>query len=195
MKYFTSDIHLGSSEIITTDNRPFKNIKTFNKHIIKNWNNQAKANDTIFVIGDLFDFHNQPGYNWENNFKIIKHIKANIILIIGNNEERIIQNCFSNDFYKFRDFCLKNGIKEVFNDLTINILETPFFLTHKAKNHSNEILTLFGHSHKAIGLYKSFGFNIGYDLNNFRLYSEYDISHLLYMKDKYWDKDENLKLL
>ena len=57
------------------------------------------------------------------------------------------------------------------------------------------MLNLFGHSHKAMGLYKSFGFNIGCDLNNYNLYSEDDIMFLLGKKSKFWDKDENLKLI
>ena len=46
-----------------------------------------------------------------------------------------------------------------------------------------------------MGIYKSFGFNVGCDLNHFKLYSENDIKQLLKMKSLYWDKDENLKLV
>lgn len=69
-----------------------------------------------------------------------------------------------------------------------------FYLIHKPKQHKENVLNLFGHSHRAIGLYKPFGFNIGCDLNHFRLYSEKDIQHLLNMKEKYWDKDDNLHI-
>ena len=71
---------------------------------------------------------------------------------------------------------------------------SSFFITHKPKDCSNYCLNLFGHSHRAMGVYKSFGFNIGCDLNHFKLYSEKDIGFLIYMKNTYWDKDENLKL-
>ena len=57
------------------------------------------------------------------------------------------------------------------------------------------MLTLFGHSHNAMGIYKSFGFNIGCDLSHFHLYDENDIMHFLDMKTNFWDKDENLKLI
>ena len=56
-------------------------------------------------------------------------------------------------------------------------------------------MNLFGHSHRAIGLYTPYGFNVGCDLNHFRLYSENDIAHLLYMKNEYWDKDANINKL
>ena len=57
------------------------------------------------------------------------------------------------------------------------------------------MLNLFGHSHKAMGIYKSFGFNVGCDLNNYMPYSENDIIYLLQKKQEFWDKDENLKLI
>lgn len=195
MNFFTSDIHLGSEDIIYADSRPFKSTKAFNRYLVKNWNKQAKKHDVIYVVGDLFDYHHQPNYNWQDGFKITKKIKADIVLIVGNNEQRIIKKFFNNNFESFKNFCKENGIKDVYNNLTLTICNQQFYLTHKPIDHSQNMLTLFGHCHKGIGLYKSFGFNIGYDLNNFRLHSENDIQHLLHKKDMYWDKDENLKLI
>ena len=79
------------------------------------------------------------------------------------------------------------------NDV-VDVLGTKFFVTHKPKDCNFDMLNLFGHSHKSMGLYKSFGFNIGCDLNNYCLYSEDDIKKLLNQKHL-WDKDENLKLI
>ncbi len=195
MIFFTSDLHLGNRDMTTSYCRPFKDSKSFEKHIIKNWNKQAKKSDTIYVVGDLFDYHNQPDYDWTKNFKIIKKIKAEIVLIIGNNEERIIKIHFDNDFEKFREYCKNNGIKEVCKDCVVTACGQEFFLTHKPKNHSKSMLTLFGHSHKAIGYYKSFGFNVFYDLHDFRLVDDDKIKFLLYMKNTYWDKDVNVNLV
>ena len=55
--------------------------------------------------------------------------------------------------------------------------------------HSKEYLTLFWHVHHTCGLYKPFGFNVGTDLNHFRLYTENDIKWLEYEADKFWRKD------
>lgn len=193
MNFFTSDLHLGNEDMEGTYCRPFKKSRDFEKYLIKNWNKQAKKTDTIYVIGDLFDYHNQEDYDWRKNFKIIKKIKAEIILIIGNNEERIIKNCFQNDFEKFRNYCIENGIKDVFKDFVVEACGRSFFLTHKPKNHNPEMLNLFGHSHKAIGFYKNFGFNVFYDLHDYRLVDDKKIKYLLFMKENYWDKDINLK--
>lgn len=195
MNFFTSDLHFGSENTIKSDNRPFKNAKVFQKKIIKNWNKTAKKDDIIYVIGDLIDCHSNTNNECVKKLQIVKKIKANVILIVGNNEERIIKYFFNNDYEKFKTYCLNCGFSNVCNNLTININNTSFYLTHKPKNHNPAMLNMFGHSHKAMGIYKSFGFNIGCDLNNYNLYSEDDILFLLEKKYKFWDKDENLKLI
>lgn len=195
MNFFTSDLHLGSNQALKNDNKPFKNANAFKKFIIKTWNKQASKNDIIYVIGDLFDCHSQNQNDLETQIKFIKKIKAKIILIIGNNEERIIKYFFKNNFENFKKYCIKNGFFDVKQNDTLNICGVSFYLTHKPKNYNPNLLNLFGHSHRAMGIYKSFGFNVGCDLNHFKLYSENDIKQLLKMKSLYWDKDENLKLV
>lgn len=195
MNFFTSDIHLGSEDIFKADNRPFKNAKTFGNYVVKNFNKQAKKGDTIYVIGDFIDYHYQENYDWHIAFKFIKKINADVVLIIGNNEERIIRKFFDNKFSEFKKYCINNGIKDVVKNITLEICGQQFYLTHKPKDCNYSMQNLFGHSHKAIGIYKSFGFNVFYDLHNFRLLTEKDIEHFLYMKATYWDKDEELKLV
>lgn len=194
MLFFTSDLHFGSEEAIETNDRPFKNAKSFMQKTIKNWNKLAKKADIIYVIGDFIDCH-EKNLMCLKFLSVVKKIKAKIILIIGNNEERIIKWFFNNDFEKFRNHCLKLGYLDVKKNDVVNVAKTTFFLTHKPKDHSTEMLNLFGHSHKSMGLYKSFGFNIGCDLFNYNLYGEKDIKTLLQRKSLWWDKDENLKLV
>ena len=195
MKFFTSDLHFGSDDTIMFDNRPFKNSKAFINFSLKTWNEVAKIDDVIYVIGDFVDCHSANNKNCMKYLSIVKKIRAKIILILGNNEKRIIKNFFNNDFDRFRDYCLNLGFQDVKSSDIIEINNTKYFLVHKPKDHNPEMLNLFGHSHKAMGIYKSFGFNIGCDLNNYRLYSENDISNLLSKKINYWDKDQNLKLI
>lgn len=195
MLFFTSDLHFGSNETIKFDNRPFKSSKHFEKCFIKKLNKIAKSNDIVYVIGDFVDFHKETEKSYIEKLKLAKKFKSKIILIIGNNEERIIKHCFNDNFDDFKKFCLSCGFYDVKINDTIIINETKFYLTHKPKNYKKDMLNLFGHSHKAMGLYKSFGFNIGCDLNDYIPYSEKDVISLLQKKLKYWDKDENLKLV
>ena len=192
MQYFSSDIHFDDIDTLINDNRPFKNTKLFDKYIIKTWNKQVKKDDTIYVIGDFIDCDGQGYDSWKHTLNYVKKIKAKVILILGNNEERVIKYYFNNDFEKFRKYCLDLGFKEVHKDLDLEINGTLFHLTHKLINAKEDQMNLIGHSHRSLGLYSPLGFNIGCDLNHFRLYSEDDIGFLLKMKEKYWDKDKNL---
>ena len=143
----------------------------------------------------MFDCHMDIKIDLKTQIKFVKKIKAKIILIIGNNEERIIKYFFNNNFENFRQYCIKNDFFDVKQNDTLKICNIDFYLTHKPKNYNTNLLNLFGNSHRAMGIYKSFGFNVGCDLNHFKLYSENDIKQLLKMKSLYWDKDENLKLV
>lgn len=194
MKYFSSDIHLNDYSTIINDNRPFKSSKKFDKYIIKLWNKLTSKADTIYIIGDFVDCDGAGHDGWKDSLPLVKQFKSNIILVLGNNEERIIKYFFDNDFEKFRQYCINLGFKEVYKDLIIKINDTEFFLTHKPINYNKNMLNLFGHCHRALGLYRPFGFNIGCDLNHFHPYSEQDISHLMTMKSKYWDKDKSLNM-
>ena len=194
MYFFTSDLHFNDLETIKNDNRPFKTTKSFNRFIVKTWNKQAKKADTIFVVGDFFDCDDETCTDWKKTSKIAKQIKANLVLILGNNEERIIKYFFDNDFEKFKQYCLNIGFKEVYKNLEIEFGGNKLYLVHKPIHHKEGMLNLFGHMHRGGGIYKPFGFNIGCDLNHFRLYSEQDITHLISMKNNYWDNDKNIHM-
>lgn len=195
MLYFTSDVHFNDKDTLINDNRPFKTTKQFDKYVIKTWNKQVSKNDTIYVIGDFIDCNNDSDENWRDSILYVKRINANVILIMGNNEDRVVKYFFNNDFDKFREFCLSAGFKEVYKSLDLSFMGKDFYLVHKAINYKKGVINLFGHSHRSCGLYKPFGLNIGCDLNHFRLYSESDIKHMLGMKEKYWDNDKNLNMV
>lgn len=195
MKFFTSDLHLGSDDVIVFDNRPFKSEKLFSHWIVRKYNKLLKRDDELYIIGDFIDCHLKDDKGVLKKLEIVKKINAKVILIIGNNEQRVIKYFFDDNFDDFRNYCIALGFLDVKLDDYVSINNEEFYLTHKPKNHSEKMLTLFGHSHKAMGIYKSFGFNIGCDLNNYLPYSENDIKLLLEKKTKYWDKDANLKLI
>lgn len=192
MYFFTSDTHFSDKDTLEVDNRPFKSAKKFDRFVIKTWNKQTKKEDTIFVVGDFVDCDGKSE-SWKTSIKYVKKIKANVVLILGNNEERVIKNFFNNDFEAFRQHCLKCGFKDVHKNLTISFDGNEFFLTHKPKDHKEGMLNLYGHIHRSGGLYKPYGINIGCDLNHFRLFTQKDIQKFLFMKENFWDKNESLR--
>ena len=195
MRYFSSDLHFDGAEDFWIDNRPFRDMKSFEKYIIKAWNKQANKNDVIYVIGDFVDCDGPNNISWQHTLNIVKKFKAKIVLIIVNNEERVIKYFFDGNYDKFRDYCLSCGFADVRKNHTINLQGNEFYLVHKPKQCKKDKLNLFGHTHRAGGVYRSYGFNVGCDLNFYRLYSENDIIKMLSLKEKYWDKDANLKLM
>lgn len=190
MYFFTSDLHFCDKETIDFDDRPFKSAKQFDKYVLKTWNKQAKKGDTIFVIGDFVDCDGAESCLWKTSLQYVKKVKADIVLICGNNEERVIKYFFDNDFEAFRKYCIQCGFKDVCKNLTLNIDGADFYLVHKPRDCKMDMLNLFGHVHRSVGLYRPYGFNIGCDHNHFRLYSEQNIRNLLKMKEEFWDTNK-----
>lgn len=195
MYYFTSDTHFCDDETLRTDGRPFKSAKKFDNYVIKLWNKQAKKEDTIFVIGDFVDCDGKESESFKTSLAYVKKIKAKVVLVVGNNEERVIKYFFDGDFEKFKEYCLELGFSEVCRSRLIDVAGQTFHLVHKPRDCSKEYLNIFGHMHRAGGVYRRFGFNVNCDMNHFYLYSEKDIATMLYDKEKYWDKDENLCIM
>ena len=194
MKFFTSDIHFSDDFTRKVDARPFKSTKAFDKFILKLWNKTAKKGDAIYVVGDFIDCDGEGCDSWKKSILYVKKVKADVVLIMGNNEERVVKYYYNNNFDAFKKYCLSLGFKDVVKDMWLNFAGRDFFLTHKPINHKDGVINLFGHIHRSTGIYRPFGFNIGCDCNHFRLYSEEDILSLLEMRDKYWLKDKNVNI-
>lgn len=195
MLYFTSDIHFSDTETFNLERRPFKNVQEFDKQIIKLWNKTMTENDTLYVVGDLLDCDGKESMGWEQTIKYIKKIKPQIILIIGNNEQRIIDCFFDGDFNKFRDYCLSNGISEVVENLELEIDGIKFYLTHEPKDYKKGYVNLCGHLHRSRGLWYSFGLNMSCDLNHFRPYTKEELFFILSQKEKFYANDKNFKVI
>jgi len=191
MKFFTADIHFCDIGTIICDNRPFKNAKSYDKYVIKHFNKTAKKGDTIYVVGDLFKCDGPNHFEWVEGLKLIKKINADIVLIMGNNEQRIVKYFFNNDFDSFVEHCKKFGIKEVYKTLDVEFAGKKFHLVHQIKDGDKRKINLFGHTHLCLGLYHPYGLCVSTDLNHFRLFTEEIILGYLQRKIEYWEPDEN----
>lgn len=193
MNYFTADLHFADENTLVTGNRPFKNIKEYDKFMIKQINKTAKKDDTVFVIGDFFDCDSKYNTCYLEASKYIKKIKAKLFLIIGNNEKRIIKHFFNNNYEKFREYCLSLGFVDVQKSLRLDFGGREFYLVHEPKDTKSQFINLFGHIHDG-GAYRSYGVNVGVDANHFRLWDEADILYFVYLKEKYMNNDVNINM-
>lgn len=191
MNFFTADSHFSyrDNTIIPRDFRPFDSFEEMNDFIIKTWNEQAKEGDVIYHLGDFVNYNSFDNVNYEERFKFVQKINAKVILILGNNEDKILNREFGGDFEKFRKFLLGCGFSEVYKEcLTIKIGDKDYFLTHCPRDcKKDSIYNLFGHVHKCVFV-KSYGYNVGVDNHYFKLFSEDEIIELE-SRRKYFDEN------
>ena len=51
--WFTADLHLGHTNIISYSDRPFADVETMNAALIQRWNSAVRPGDTVWVLGDV----------------------------------------------------------------------------------------------------------------------------------------------
>ena len=194
--WYMADTHFGadSNDIIERENRPFKDNLEYAEEQVRIWNEQASADDTIYAIGDFCNY-NSFEKDFMSGLAVSSRVNARIILFIGNQEERVIRDHFDGDFEKFRKFCLDEPsfrFEDVVRNTYIDIRGEKFFLTHDPVDHDKTCLNLFGHIHRAGGLYRPYGFKVGVDLNHFELFGDDDIMYMLDQKINFNDKDPSI---
>jgi calcineurin-like phosphoesterase family protein len=87
---FSSDMHMGHSNILKYCQRPFKNIEEMNNVLIHNFNERIKDEDTVIHVGD-FCFRNSPGGKEGEGLSLhaknyIKQLKGNWVFVRGNHD-------------------------------------------------------------------------------------------------------------
>lgn len=90
MIYFTSDLHLGHSNILTLCSRPFSSIDEMDAYLINAWNQKVKTGDTVYLIGDVVWDKKKVAYYMEQ-------LPGKKILIMGNHDSTWVK----------REECLK----------------------------------------------------------------------------------------
>lgn len=190
--FFTADTHFGLNDYegtIARDFRPFKTPKEMSRKIIKIWNKQAGKNDVIYHLGDFINYNFKDKESYVECLKLVKKIKAKVILILGNNEKRVLRYEFNDDFKKFKEFLLNIDFADVYeDDLYLELGGYKFYLNHYPKNHKDGYINLFGHIH-GTGFVKKYGFNIGIDNHYLSMFSEEDILRLIKNRELF---DENV---
>lgn len=54
MIWFTADTHFGHANIVKMCGRPWPDVESMNEGMIAAWNGRVAANDTVYMVGDMF---------------------------------------------------------------------------------------------------------------------------------------------
>lgn len=190
MIYVTSDLHFGSeNKNLIELGRPFKSLEVCENTLINNINETCTKDDILYVVGDYFNCSHNDSDSYLQAIKTVRKINAQVLLILGNNEMRLIRKHFNNNFTVFRKWCMANGFMDVKYDAYIDIRGKKFFLTHSPSDSRLGVLNLFGHVHKTVQI-TSFGINCFADLYWLRPLDEDTIFKIIRDTVNFTYKDE-----
>jgi calcineurin-like phosphoesterase family protein len=110
-RYFVADLHFGHANILTFEDRRYKNVEDMNEGIIKIWNSTIQSNDVVYVVGDV-------GFlNVEQGRYIISRLNGHKVLVLGNHDDGHAK-------------MEKMGFAAVVNGLEIELCKKKFKLCH-----------------------------------------------------------------
>ena len=130
--FLISDTHFGHRRIMEYEDRPFESVIEMDKTIIKNWNKVVTGEDTVIVAGDV------SFYGKKKTTEIIKRLKGNKILVLGNHDKRSIQYWMDIGFSEVYRYPI------VYMDWFVVGHGPPHFL-----DHTTPYFYLYGHVHGA----------------------------------------------
>ena len=157
MKYFISDLHFGHKAVISMCNRPFADVEEMNEGLIVNWNEVVRAEDDVYILGDLF-------YRMEESpERILERLNGKKHLVFGNHDKSWKDKVdLSKYFVEWGDY------------LVMNTGNGKATLCHFPMLHGSGYL-IHGHLHNRRTewywhFYKDFdrAFNAGVDINGYR---------------------------
>lgn len=106
--WFISDTHFSHKNILSYEQRPFKDTDEMDEVLIHNWNSVVKPHDLIFHLGDVFFCGS------ERQQEICTQLNGRKILIRGNHDKQYSDTKFRKlgfepfKYYVYGDFLLSH---------------------------------------------------------------------------------------
>ena len=138
MVYFISDLHLGHSNCLAYDNRPFKTVEDQDKFIIEEWNKTVKPTDEVWILGDI------SWYNPQKTVEIYSQLNGIKNLCIGNHDKRLLKNKKVYDLFNEITDYKELSIPEVQGKVVLCHYPIPCF-----NGHFHGWIHLHGHVHSS----------------------------------------------
>lgn len=88
-RFFTSDLHIGSTVLCELGIRQFRNVERMNEILIKNINQRCNKEDTLISLGDFCQFGNDRKWKGEkvNPSIYINQLNPTFVNIKGNHDD------------------------------------------------------------------------------------------------------------
>lgn len=177
MIYFTSDLHIGHTNIIKYSHRPYwradpdingnpvPDIQAMNEDIVLRYNAVVQPSDTVYFLGDMIFSHEATKY--------LRHMHGHKFLITGNHDKNNLsklKSCFEwiNSYYEMK------AIDPISNEsVDIVMFHYPIASWNKARHGAWH---LHGHCHGSYKCEKGKILDVGVDTNNMYPYSLLDVA-------------------
>ena len=159
MVFFTSDQHFGHFNIIRLCSRPFGTVEEMDEALLSKWNGKVKADDTVYILGDLF-------FRAAKVEPILKTLNGRKHLIVGNHDHTWMKRVEASDY-----FASVQTLKEVEVDgRVLTLCHYPMLSYPQARRG----YMVYGHIHNNVRddywpliARRSRMLNAGADVNNF----------------------------
>lgn len=161
MIFYTSDLHLGNTNIIIYEDRPYKTVAEMNADLIYKWNAKVSRNDEVYVLGD-FSFKGA-----QETISLLEQLNGKIHLIRGNHDHFISQLSFRKQVSSYRISC--EGWYKKIDDNGREVVLCHFPIMYWDGMDDRGAYHLYGHMHSRPNMQHPHkdAFNVGVDVNNY----------------------------
>lgn len=162
--YYTSDLHLFHTNLIDSKFRDFDNDVDMNCRIIENINSKVKADDKLYILGDVVmsgKLREQMTTFW------LKKINCKDIIVIAGNHDRAKALDAWKSQHVITNWHPWKVVKDTAFGVDVNIalFHHPVIDFHSNQNAS---ICLHGHSHGMLPYKLPFLFDVGLDVFDFK---------------------------
>lgn len=165
MKFYTSDLHLGNSNIIRYENRPWKTVEEMDAALINKWNEKVGKDDDVYVLGD-FCFKGA-----QYAIRILEQLNGHIYLIRGNHDQCFNQRTFDEWLLgpENNDRVIYAGWYKHMMDGDREVVLSHFPILYWDGMDDRGSYHLYGHMHSRPGMQHPhpMAFNVGVDVNDY----------------------------
>ncbi len=159
--YYISDLHLGHTNCLRFDDRPYTDVDEMAKDIIVRWNSKVRDDDQVYLLGDVA--YKDIGSVYE----VLEKLRGHIHLVIGNHDpSRVMKNERAMRCFESVDWIM--NIKD--EGRNVCLCHFPIICWDKKHRDSYHV---YGHVHTRVNedtiymMKQERAFNAGCMLNNY----------------------------